>query len=194
MQNLSAAAERFIVHWGKMSSRWGINRSMAQMHALLYLSDRPLNAEEIASTLSLARSNVSSNLRELQAWGVVRVVHLLGDRRDYFQAMNDAWELLAAILEQRKRREIDPTIGMLRDCIKEDEKSATQDENTRQRMTELLELLEAITVWYEQMICLPRTAQKTVLNLGGKLRMIEGLAKGKSHLVDHDNPEYQEEA
>jgi DNA-binding transcriptional regulator GbsR (MarR family) len=188
LQTLRKAAEQFILHWGEMSSRWGINRSMAQMHALLYLSDRPLNAEEIAATLSLARSNVSSNLRELRAWGVVRVVHLMGDRRDHYQAIHDAWDMLMTILEQKKRREIDPTMLMLRSCIEADRGSQVQSDHTRQRMAELLELLEAVTAWYEQMISLPKTAQKAILNLGGKLQMIEGLAKRESGRRDKQEP------
>ena len=180
MQSLSNAAKQFILHWGEMSSRWGINRSMAQIHALLFLSEHPLNAEDIADTLTLARSNVSGNLRELQAWGVIRVIHLLGDRRDHYQTMGDTWEMLTTILDQRKKREIDPTLTMLRECISEDEKIQPQDETTRQRMFELLELLESITTWYEQMINLPRAAQKTVLKFGSKLRMIEGFTKDES--------------
>jgi len=194
MPELSQATVQFIIHWGEMSSRWGINRSMAQIHALLYLSDHPLNAEQIATTLSLARSNVSGNLRELQAWGIIRVVHLLGDRCDYFQAMSDAWGLLTTILEQRKRREIDPTIEMLRECVKEDRKSQTEDDTTRQRMRELLQVLESVTAWYEQMINLPRSAQKTVLKLGSKLKLIEGLSRDPSSPVDDHDPRPQEEA
>ncbi len=169
MQPLSPVARQFILHWGEMSSRWGINRSMAQIHALLYLSTEPLNAEQISETLALARSNVSTSLRELQAWGIVKVVHLLGDRRDFFETMKDPWKMLLTILEQRRRREIDPTIAMLRECIDQAESSGDADEHARQRMLELLELLETLTDWYEQVGRLSPSVQKKVLEMGGKI-------------------------
>src|SRR6476620_7537873 len=105
---LEPVMEKFILHWGEMGTRWGVNRTVAQVHALLYLSPGPMNAEEIAATLSVARSNVSTSLKELQSWGIVRVVHVMGDRRDHFESMKDVWEMFQVILEQRKRREIDP--------------------------------------------------------------------------------------
>ncbi|MBU1702632.1 MAG: MarR family transcriptional regulator [Candidatus Eisenbacteria bacterium] len=169
MSELSIPAEQFILHWGEMSSRWGINRSMAQIHALLYLAEEPLNAEQIAERLVLARSNVSSSLRELMAWGVIRVVHRLGDRRDFFEAEADAWSLLQAILRQRKQREIDPTREMLRGCIKEHEKERGGDVTSIQRMRELLELLETLVSWYEQMSRLSPSMQRKILRLGQKL-------------------------
>jgi DNA-binding transcriptional regulator GbsR (MarR family) len=170
MDKLSPTGEQFILHWGEMSSRWGINRSMAQIHALLYLSPEPLNAEQIAGTLTLARSNVSTSLRELQAWGIVKVVHILGDRRDHFDTLKDPWRMLLVILEQRRRREIDPTIAMLRESLVESKKAQSEDEYSRKRMLELLELLESITVWYEQVGRLPRTIQKRVLRMGSKIQ------------------------
>ena len=169
MGPLSPVAKQFILHWGEMSSRWGINRSMAQIHALLYLSTQPLNAEQITSALSLARSNVSTSLRELQAWGIVKVSHLLGDRRDYYETMQDPWKMLLVILEQRRRREIDPTIAMLRECVEQSKGSRSQDEHSRKRMLELLELLEALTDWYEQVGKLSPALQKKVLKMGGKI-------------------------
>lgn len=172
MEPLSPVARQFILHWGEMSSRWGINRSMAQIHALLYLSAGPLNAEQISETLSLARSNVSTSLRELQAWGIVKVVHLLGDRRDFFETMKDPWKMLLTILEQRRQREIEPTIAMLRECIDEAESAGDQDELYRERMLELLELLESLTEWYQQVGKLPPSMQKKVLKMGGKITRI----------------------
>jgi DNA-binding transcriptional regulator GbsR (MarR family) len=172
MQSLSSAAKRFILHWGEMGSRWGINRSAAQVHALLYLSEDALSAQAIATTLSIARSNVSGSLRELQAWGVVSVVHHLGDRRDYFQSVGDAWELFRAILAQRKKREIDPTTEMLRECVEADDESRSEDAYTRARMSELLQLLEELNALYEQMLHLPPAAQRRLLRLGNKLRLI----------------------
>src|SRR5881397_2599941 len=114
---LDSLTQKFILHWGEMSTRWGINRTVAQIHALLYISAQPLNAEEIADTLSVARSNVSTSLKELQGWGIVRVVHVLGDRRDHFESLKDVWEMFQIILEQRKRREVDPTLDLLRECV-----------------------------------------------------------------------------
>jgi DNA-binding transcriptional regulator GbsR (MarR family) len=167
MDSLSPVAMQFILHWGEMSNRWGINRSMAQIHALLYLSPEPLDAEEIARTLSLARSNVSTSLRELQAWGIVRVVHLLGDRRDHFETMKDAWQMLLVILEQRRRREIEPTIAMLRECMAKSGDADSEEPYPRKKMLELLDLLETLTAWYEQ---LPRPVQREVLKMGGKIQ------------------------
>jgi DNA-binding transcriptional regulator GbsR (MarR family) len=114
MQKLSPVQEKFILHWGEMGTRWGINRTVAQIHALLYLSESPLHAEDIARLLSVARSNVSSSLRELQSWGIVRVTHVLGDRRDHFESLKDVWQKVQIIVEERKRREVDPTIEMLK--------------------------------------------------------------------------------
>src|SRR5438045_8032468 len=115
--NLSPTAQKFILHWGEMGTRWGINRTVAQVHALLFLSPRPVPADEIAATLSVARSNVSNSLREVEGWGIVRVVHVLGDRRDHFESLKDVWQMFEIIVAERKRREVDPTIEMLRACL-----------------------------------------------------------------------------
>lgn len=171
-QKLSDVAQQFILHWGEMSSRWGINRSMAQIHALLYLSPRPLTAEEIADTLQIARSNVSTSLRELLAWGVVRLVHQLGDRRDHFETMKDAWEMFRVILEQRKRREIDPTIGMLKDCLAGE--TEPQGAYALDRMQELLTLLMTLSGWYDDMTRLPPSLQRKVLRMGSRIRKLAG--------------------
>src|SRR5581483_11780826 len=116
---LTPTEQRFILHWGEMGTRWGINRTVAQVHALLFLSPKPLHAEEIASTLSVARSNVSTSLRELQGWGIVHVVHVLGDRRDHFESIKDVWEIFRIVAQERKRREIDPTLRVVQDCVSE---------------------------------------------------------------------------
>src|SRR3979490_2333293 len=119
MKSLTSVQEKFILHWGEMGTRWGVNRTVAQIHALLYLSREPLHAELIAGLLSVARSNVSNSLRELQGWGIVRVVHVLGDRRDHFESLKDVWEMFEVIVEQRRRREIDPTMSLLQECVKQ---------------------------------------------------------------------------
>src|SRR6476659_10248175 len=120
---LTPTEQKFIVHWGEMGTRWGINRTVAQIHALLFLSTAPLHAEEIAATLGVARSNVSTSLRELQGWGIVRVTHLLGDRRDHFESMKDVWEMFRIIVDERKKREADPVVAMLRETTAEARKA-----------------------------------------------------------------------
>src|SRR5712692_2424677 len=117
--SLTPVAQKFILHWGEMGTRWGINRTVAQVHALLFLSPHPLPADEIADTLAVARSNVSTSLRELQGWRIVRVVHVLGDRRDHFESIKDVWEIFRIVSEERKRREIDPTLRVLAECVGE---------------------------------------------------------------------------
>src|SRR3954464_985516 len=136
---LSPIQERFVVSWGEMGARWGINRTVAQIHALLFLSPRPLHAEEIAATLGVARSNVSTSLRELQGWGIVRVAHVLGDRRDHFESVKDVLEFFRIVAEERKRREIDPTLRVLQECVGELRKSKAGSEYTRDRLEDMLD-------------------------------------------------------
>src|SRR5215471_8695705 len=114
---LTPIQQRFVLAWGEMGTRWGINRTVAQIHALLYLADQPLDAETIATTLGVARSNVSTSLRELQGWGIVRVTHILGDRRDHFESLKDVWEMFRIIVDERKKRETDPVLGVLREAV-----------------------------------------------------------------------------
>src|SRR5579871_2405460 len=117
--SLTPVAQKFILHWGEMGTRWGINRTVAQVHALLFLSPKPLPADEISTTLAVARSNVSTSLKELQGWGIVRVVHVHGDRRDHFESLHDVCELFRVIMDERKKREFDPTMAMLGECAAE---------------------------------------------------------------------------
>src|SRR6059036_3822853 len=133
MKDLPPVQQKFVLHWGEMGTRWGINRTVAQIHALLYVSERPLNAEQIAETLAVARSNVSTSLKELQGWGIVKLVHVMGDKRDHFESMKDVWEMFRLVLDERKKREIDPTLAVLRDCIIEAEKDRAGDEYTEQK-------------------------------------------------------------
>ncbi len=167
---LTPTASKFILHWGQMGTRWGINRTVAQIHALLYVSPRPLNAEEIATTLSVARSNVSTSLRELQAWRVVEVVHVLGDRRDHFTSHTDVWEMFSRILEERKRREIDPTLALLRTCVAEAEQEG--DVPMQERLSEILSFMETMSAWYEQMQRLPRNVLLKLFQLGDKVQTL----------------------
>lgn len=173
---LTPVQQKFILHWGEMGSRWGINRTVAQVHALLYIAPRPLNAEEIADTLSVARSNVSTSLKELQGWGIVRVVHVLGDRRDHFETLKDVWELFQIILDERKKREIDPTLALLRECVDEAGRSGKEDAVTRERLAELLSFFETMTTWYSQIRSLPQGAVIKFVKMGSKVRKLLGVA------------------
>jgi DNA-binding transcriptional regulator GbsR (MarR family) len=157
-----------------MGTRWGINRTVAQVHALLFISQKPLHAEEIAETLSVARSNVSTSLRELQSWGIVRVVHVMGDRRDHFESIKDVWELYRQVMDERKRREIDPTLSVLRECVMEAEKSGPEDKYARERIGELLGFFETMTAWYEQLKRLPTASLLKMARLGEKIRKLLG--------------------
>ena len=172
---LTPVMQKFILHWGEMGTRWGINRTVAQVHALLYLSPKALNAEQIARTLSVARSNVSTSLRDLQGWGVVKVVHLLGDRRDHFESMKDVWEMFQLILEERKRREIDPTLTILKGCIDELAKGGPAEAHTRQCLQEMLDFFETMTSLYQEVHRLPPGAMRRMIRLRGKMRKLLGM-------------------
>ena len=171
MTELSAAATKFILHWGELGQRWGINRTVAQVHALLYLSKEPLHAEQITALLSVARSNVSTSLRELQAWGIVRVVHVLGDRRDHFESLGDVYEMFNLIIDERKRREFDPTVAVLRDCIAEMDE---RHKHERQRLSEMLGLFESLLAIYGELRKLPLGVLRQAVRFKGKLRQMIG--------------------
>lgn len=172
---LSPVQQKFVLHWGEMGTRWGINRTVAQVHALLFISPHPLHAEQIQETLSVARSNVSNSLRELQGWGIVRRVHVLGDKRDHFESMKEVWDMFRVVLDERKRREIDPTLAMLRECIVEAEKDEGTDEYTEQRLRDLASFFEVTTAWYAQLRQWPTSALTRFVKLGGKVRKLLGL-------------------
>ena len=174
MKPLSPVEQKFILHWGEMGTRWGINRTVAQIHALLYLAPQPLNAEEIASTLSVARSNVSTSLKELQGWGIVEPVHVLGDSRDHFESMKEVWQMFRVVLDERKKREIDPTLSMIRACIAEAEKDKQTDHHTQVRLRELAEFFENTTAWYGQIRQWPTSALTKFVKLGDKIRKLIG--------------------
>src|SRR2546425_2959236 len=137
MNKLTAVQRKFILHWGEMGTRWGVNRTVAQVHALLYISPAPLNADDIVEALDVARSNVSTSLKELQSWGIVKLVHVPGDKRDHFESMKEVWEMFRVVLDERKKREIDPTLNMLRACIAEAEKEKDADPYTTERLRDL---------------------------------------------------------
>jgi len=173
---LTPVAQKFILHWGEMGTRWGINRTVAQVHALLFLAPKPLPADEISSTLAVARSNVSTSLRELQGWRIVRVVHVLGDRRDHFESTKDVWEIFRIVAEERKRREIDPTLAVINECVGELKAAGPGDAYTRERLESMLEFLTGMTGLFEEIIRMPVVALKGVVKLRGK---VSGLLGGK---------------
>ncbi len=175
---LSPVMKKFILHWGEMGSSWGINRAVAQIYALLYLSEEPLTAEEISQGLSLARSTVSTGIHELQGWGLINVVHILGDRRDYFEAMDDVWEMFRVILHERKRREIDPTLHVLEECVGSIDSECSEDEYTRERLSEMLDFFELMTTVYAQVDQLPTETLKNMARLGDSFSVVlERLSK-----------------
>lgn len=179
---LSPVQQKFILHWGEMGTRWGINRTVAQIHALLYIAPKPLPAEDISDTLKVARSNVSTSLKELQAWGIIRRVHVMGDSRDHYECMKDVWEMFRVVLDERKKREIDPTLTVLRECIIEAEKDKGTDEYTEQRLHELADFFETTNAWYAQVRTWPAAAVVKFIKLGDKVRKLLGLgdaAEGK---------------
>lgn len=176
MTELPPVTQRFILHWGEMGTKWGINRTVAQIHALLFTAERPLNAEEIVAALGVARSNVSNSLKELQNWGIVKVVHIPGDRRDHFESMQDVFEMFRVIAAERKRREIDPTLAILRECVDEAGKDKNAaDQHTREQLDSLLEFFEMGSTFYDKMNRLPTKAAVKALKMGDKMLKAVGL-------------------
>src|SRR6266850_5714850 len=176
---LTPVEQRFVLHWGEMGTRWGINRTVAQVHALLFVSPNPLHAEGIANTLSVARSNVSTSLRELQGWGIVRVVHVLGDRRDHFETLKDVWEIFRIVAEERKKREIDPTLRVLAQCVQE-VKNGQGDAHTKERLEAMLEFLTAMTGLFDEILRMPAGTLKSVVKLRGRVVSILGTGSKKA--------------
>lgn len=168
--NLPATAQKFIVHWGEMGTRWGINRSVAQIHALLYLSPKALPADEIAETLAIARSNVSVGLKELQTWGLVRATQTLGDRRDHFDTSTDVWELFRVIIRERKRRELDPTLALLRECVADAKASESKQlPGLDDRLSSMLEFMELSDAWGERAAKLAPKNLRRLAKLGDSI-------------------------
>src|SRR5437763_643806 len=168
MITLTPVMRRFILHWGEMGTRWGLNRTVAQVHALLYLSPRPLHAEEITGALGVARSNVSTSLRELQGWGLVKVVHVLGDRRDHFETLKDVWRMFEIVIAERKRREVDPTVAMLQELTA----APGADKYTRERLEAMLSFFDAMTACYRELERLPSGALPLLAKMRGKWKAL----------------------
>lgn len=171
---LTPATQKFVLHWGEMGQAWGINRTMAQVHALLFVSPTALDAEEISRLLDVSRSNVSTSLKELITWGVVRRVHIIGDRRDRFEALRDVMETFRVIMAERKRREMDPTIALLEHCVAEAEQGGDKEAFTREQLEKMLEFTRMVTVWYSQIDRLPTSALQRLFRGGAKLAKLFG--------------------
>ena len=172
MPALTSVQRQYILHWGEMGTRWGINRTVAQIHALLFLSPKPLPADEIARTLDVARSNVSTSIRELESWGLVRPVHVLGERREHYESMKDVWEMFRVIVEQRKRREVDPTARLLRRCLEELKSEGNSDTYTRERLEEMAEFFDGATAAYEEIGQLSPHALRGLLKARSRIRKL----------------------
>ena len=166
---MTPAVEKYVLHWGEMGTRWGTNRTVAQIQALLYLSPKPLRADEIVDLLSVARSNVSTSIRELQSYQLVRMTHVLGDRRDYFECLHDVWELFRVIIEQRKQRELNPTLSMLKSCAAEVDSENDTDPITKKRIRNMLEFVESTSNWYEEISDIPTSTLTRIMKLGKRI-------------------------
>jgi DNA-binding transcriptional regulator GbsR (MarR family) len=171
---LDQQAERFILHFGEMGGRWGVNRTVGQIYALLFLSPEPLHAEEIAETLKISRSNVSMSLHELQSWRLVLLSHKVGDRRDYFESPKDVWEIFRILVEEKRKREIDPTLTLLRSILME-QPDGEREEYEHQRIAAMLELIELATGWFDEIQNLPPETLQSLMKLGSKVQKVLGL-------------------
>jgi DNA-binding transcriptional regulator GbsR (MarR family) len=189
--NLPPLTQSFVLHFGEMGSRWGINRTVGQIYALLFVSDRPLNAEEITEKLGISRSNASMGLKELQAWRLVRMEHLPGDRRDWFSAPEDVWQIFRTLAEERQRREVEPTLSMLRDALLE-QPDSPEERHAQARMRQMYTLMEQVTEWFAEVRRLSPSTLTRLMTLGGKvvalLEMADRLRIGASGRDGNDDP------
>jgi DNA-binding transcriptional regulator GbsR (MarR family) len=183
--SLPLAVQRFILHWGEMGDQWGVNRSVAQIHALLYLSERPLTAEDIAETLGMARSNVSNSLKELIGWKLVRRVPVLGDRRDHFEAETDLLEMVRRIAQGRKEREIDPAAVALRACVAEADADPRVSRVARERLGEMQAFVETLNRWYDQMLGVQPAKIMSLVKMGSRVVNLLNIAR-KSRTNDNE--------
>lgn len=169
--NLTPLIQSFVLHFGEMGSRWGINRTVGQIYALLFVTAKPLNADEIAEALAFSRSNVSMGLKELESWKLVRLQHLPGDRREYFSAPEDVWAIFRTLAEERRKREVDPTLSMLRDALLESPANPAE-EHAQERMREMYELIEMLTQWFSDVQRLEPATLIQLMKLGNKVQKI----------------------
>lgn len=173
-ETLPPVIEHFVLHWGEMGTHWGVNRSVAQIHAFLYVSGKPITAEEISLTLGLARSNVSTSLKELLSWKLIRRVHVMGDRRDHFEAEADLWEMLMRIAEGRKKREIDPTIEVMNSCVKEASNDKKVSPLAKQRIKEMRDFMITMDQWYVDMASVPKPKILAMMKMGKAIMKFVG--------------------
>jgi DNA-binding transcriptional regulator GbsR (MarR family) len=167
--NLPPLTQRFVLHFGEMGSRWGINRTVGQIYALLYVSTKPLNADEVGEALGFSRSNVSMGLKELQSWNLVRLIHQPGDRREYFQAPEDVWAIFRTLAAERRKREIDPTLSMLRDALME-QPSVAEDIHAQERMRQMHGFIELMTDWLDDVQKMDSATLATLMQMGAKVQ------------------------
>ena len=170
---LSELGNQFVLHWGEMGSRWGINRTVSQIHAFLYFIGKPANAEQIAETLQVARSNVSNSLKELQNWHLIRITHMMGDRRDYFETSLDIWALFRTVITERKAREFDPTVEFLQHYLAENTFS-NNELDAKKRVQKMLALMQTLSVWGDEMIKLKPETLTKIMKYGAKIKTLLG--------------------
>jgi len=179
-QTLSPAVEQFVLRWGDMGGQWGVNRSVAQIQALLYLSDKPMTAEEIADLLGMARSNVSNSIRELLTWKLIRRVPVLGDRRDHYEAEADLWQIMTRIAQGRKEREIDPAVAALRHVLEQADGDPRISPTARARLQEMQGFLGTLDTWFSQMVAVPPATLMALMKLGSRVVNLVSLGRGGS--------------
>jgi DNA-binding transcriptional regulator GbsR (MarR family) len=178
-KRLPHAVEQFVLRWGDMGGQWGVNRSVAQIQALLYLSDKPLTAEEIAEALGMARSNVSNSLKELIGWKLIRRVPVLGDRRDHYEAEAELWQILTRIAQGRKEREIDPMVAALREILAAADGDPTLSKLALTRLHEMNAFVDTLDTWFGQMLTIPPATLMSLIKMGGRVVGLLGLGRGK---------------
>ena len=166
---LNPVIQQIVLHWGEMGARWGISRTVAQIHALLYFSPKPMTADEIVEALGVARSHVSNSLKELQTWGVVKGAHILGDRREHFESIKDVWQMFEILLDERKRREMDPTLKMLRETTAQLNTGMAIDPHTKLRLAEMLEFFELMDGWFGEVRRMPLSSRVKLVKLGARI-------------------------
>mgnify|MGYP004521633715 CR=1 FL=1 len=170
---LPPLVQAFVLHFGEMGSRWGINRTVGQIYALLYVSAEPLSADQVTEMLGVSRSNVSMGLRELQGWNLVILRHIPGDRRDFFTTPEDVWQILRTLAEERRKREVDPTLSVLRELLMQSPVSE-EERHAQARMAEMHGLIERLTNWYEEVRRLDTERLAALLALGSRVsRLLE---------------------
>jgi DNA-binding transcriptional regulator GbsR (MarR family) len=167
--NLPPLTQRFVLHFGEMGSRWGISRTVGQIYALLYVSQAPLNADALGEALGFSRSNVSMGLKELQSWNLVRLLHLPGDRREYFAAPDDVWAIFRTLAAERRKREIDPTLSMLREALME-QPSVAEDIHAQARMTQMHDFIEQMTTWLDEVQKMDSATLAGLMQMGAKVQ------------------------